>query len=67
MSAQQYENLALARVFRSGGMRPPEYRNLTALLGALRQDPNAITYMWEDQAASLGTLKIVGLLWQGQP
>ena len=59
MSTPAYERQILSRVFRMGGMRPPEYDEVNELLKALESDPAAVTYLPREFAAR-PDLKIVG-------
>ena len=64
MSKQAYERLILARIFRMGGNRPAIYSSLTKLIGALKSNPSAVTYMYSDEASAHPDLKIISVLWK---
>ena len=64
MSTPAYERQILSRVFRMGGNRPPVYAEIKNLLGALKDDPDTITYMYRDEASAHPELKIVNTLWE---
>lgn len=66
MSAQNYERRLVTRVFRMGGQRPKKYDNLSDLLGNLRENPNTVSFMWQDNAQRQSNIKIVAELWSGK-
>ena len=66
LSTPAYERQILSRVFRMGGTRPPVYAEIKNLLGALKDDPDTITYMYRDEATAHPELKIVNTLWEQQ-
>lgn len=59
MSTQAYERQILARVFRTGGARPPVYTEMRDLLKALEADRHAVTYLPRDTALATSGVKIV--------
>lgn len=59
MSTPAYERQILARVFRTGGTRPPVFTEMRDLLKALESDRNAVTYMPRDAATATSGVKIV--------
>lgn len=63
MSGPAYERAMMIRVVRTASSRPPEYTAEKDLLQALAATPNAVTYMWADQAEAAG-LKTVAELWR---
>jgi hypothetical protein len=64
MSGPAFERALMTRLVRTtSGVRPPEYSSEHDLLRALAATPNAVTYMWSDQAEAAG-LKVVAELWQ---
>lgn len=65
MSARHYERLLLARVFRSGGQRPPRYSDHESLVGTLKARPGAITYMWAATVETTPGIKVLQELWRG--
>ena len=65
MSARNYERQLLSRVFRLGGQRPPAYEDLDELIAALKSNPAAVTFMWEDEARTIPGIKVSTQLWQG--
>lgn len=65
MSGRNYERQLLSRVFRLGGQRPPIYEDLGALIAALKANPAAVTFMWEDEAGTIPGIKVGMQLWQG--
>ncbi|MFH0344450.1 MAG: hypothetical protein ACHBNF_20540 [Chromatiales bacterium] len=65
MSAPAYEQQVLSIVFRLGGKRPDRYTDLNALLDALRKNPEAVTYLWDDQVRKDQGTKLVSKLWTG--
>lgn len=67
MSANTYENQTLSVVFRLGGKRPESFNDLPSLVNTLQQQPEAITFLWEDQVSAADGLKIVSVLWHGSP
>lgn len=66
MSAQNYERRLVVRAFRLGGRRPEKYDNQVILLRNLRENPNAVTFMWQDDAQRQANIKIVTELWAGK-
>ena len=62
MSAQAYERQISARLYRAGGNRIPELRELRSLLDSLAAEPLAVTYMQADAAARQPAVKIVAEL-----
>ncbi len=65
MSAHNYERQLLSRVFRLGGQRPPVHEDLNQLIAALKSNPAAVTFMWEDEAKAIPGIKVTTQLWQG--
>jgi hypothetical protein len=65
MSTHNYDRQLLSRVFRLGGQRPPAYENLNELITALKSNPAAVTFMWEDEAKTIPDIKVSTRLWQG--
>ena len=65
MSAPAYEQQVLSIVFRLGGKRPDRYTDPNALLDALRKNPEAVTYLWDDQVREDQGTKLVSKLWTG--
>ncbi|MGH8603331.1 MAG: hypothetical protein ACREXR_11335 [Gammaproteobacteria bacterium] len=65
MSAPAYEQQVLSIVFRLGGKRPDRYLDPNALLDALRKNPEAVTYLWDDQVREDQDIKLVSKLWTG--
>lgn len=65
LSSRAYEYQILARVFRFGGQRPESFDNQSRLVEALRANPNAVSFMWADEAAHQSGLKNIGELWTG--
>jgi hypothetical protein len=63
MSEPMYERALLLGVLRTKGARPPIYESQDALLEALRNTHNTVTYMWSDTARSLSDIKVVSELW----
>lgn len=64
MSGPAFERALMTRLVRTAsGFRPPEYAAEKDLLQALAATPDAVTYMWADQAKAAG-LKVVAELWQ---
>jgi len=66
MSRNRYERQLVATVFRQGGKRPSEFRDLDDLVAELQASPNSVTYMWSSQFATTKGLKQLGILWQGE-
>lgn len=64
MSTQAYERQVMTKVFRAGGNRPPVYTSLVKLIGALKADPNAVSYMFSDEAGVHPEIKIISTLWK---
>lgn len=65
MSSPAYQTQLVSTVFRLGGKRPSVYADQRALVEALRHDPHAVTYLWQDQVEKSGGLKVVSVLWSG--
>ncbi len=65
MSAHNYERQLLSRVFRLGDQRPLVYEDLNELIAALKSNPAAVTFMWEDEAKTIPGIKVSTQLWQG--
>ena len=66
MSADAYRRQTLSRTYRTGASPPPAYTDMPGLIGALRANPNAVTYMLYATAIATPELKIIGNLWHGQ-
>lgn len=66
MSTPHYEHHILSRVFRMGGNRPKVHTGLHKLVGALKADPNTVTYMYSDEAGAHPDLKVLSILWKDQ-
>lgn len=66
MSARNYERQLLSRVFRLGGQRPPVHEDPNQLIAALKNNPAAVTFMWEDEAKAIPGIRVSTQLWQGQ-
>ena len=67
LSSDHYRRQLVARVFQSGGARPPVVRELAEVVSMLKEDPRRISYMWQSDAAELVELKTIAVLWQGNP
>ncbi|MDX1571908.1 MAG: hypothetical protein R3200_15610 [Xanthomonadales bacterium] len=67
LSADHYRRQLVARVFQSGGARPPVVRELGEVVSMLEEDPRRISYMWQSDAAELAGLKTIAVLWHGNP
>jgi hypothetical protein len=65
MSASAYETQTISIVFRLGGKRPESFSDLKNLVNALQQNPEAVTFLWEDQVRANQGIKSVSVLWQG--
>ena len=65
MSSSAYETQLVSTVFRMGGKRPGNFSDAKTLAGALRKNPNSVTYLWQDQAQKLAGVKAVSVLWTG--
>lgn len=66
MSERAYERQLLSNVFREGGQRPPDYKDLKTLVAALQKRPAALSYMWVETAQATPGLKVLGELWTGR-
>ena len=62
MSAQAYERQISARLYRAGGNRIPEIREVQLLLESLAADPLAVTYMQAETAARRPGVKVLSEL-----
>lgn len=63
MSEPMYERALMIGVLHAKGARPPAYESQDELLDALRNNRNAVTYLWSDTAHALTGIKILGELW----
>lgn len=59
MSAQSYEHHLLARIYQTGGQRPPGYDKLPELERALQNDPGSVTFMWRAEAQAMPGITII--------
>lgn len=64
VSWKHYQQRLVEQAFRAGWPMPQIVYDQTALAKALREQPGALTYMWETTAKALG-VKIVQVLWSG--
>ena len=64
MSASTYERRILSRAFRLGDNRPSSFSGVHQLISALKADPNAVTYMYSDEAGAHPDIKILAVLWK---
>lgn len=62
MSTPAYERQILSRVYRQGGRSPPVFTEMNELVEALKQDPDAVTYMFRKSAMAMPSIKIIGEL-----
>ena len=67
LSSDHYRRQLVARVFQSGGTRPPVVRDPAEVVNMLKEDPRRISYMWQRDAAALAELKTIAVLWHGNP
>ena len=65
MSAPLYESQLQANVARQGG-GPQIYNNRQELLSALRNQRNAVTFMWRDQIRADSGMVVISVIWQGR-
>ncbi|HLA74981.1 MAG TPA: hypothetical protein VJM76_03625 [Gammaproteobacteria bacterium] len=65
MSVRAYERQLLSNVFREGGERPADYKEVNQLLNALQEKYGTLTYMWANVAQATPGVKIIGELWEG--
>ena len=65
MSSPAYETQLISTVFRLGGKRPNKYGDGKELIDALRKNPHAVTYLWQDQVDTAQGIKAVSVVWTG--
>lgn len=66
MSTSAYERQILMNTYRTGATPPPVYTDVRQLTGALRADPQAVTYMFRETALATSGVKIIAQLWPGK-
>jgi len=64
MSEKSYERRLLSMLLKYGTPRPQEFRDIGALVAALRRSDCGIAYLWLDDATSQAGLRSIRLLWQ---
>jgi hypothetical protein len=64
VSWKHYQQRLVEQAFRAGWPMPQIVTDQTTLAQVLQEQPGAVTYMWEENAKSLG-VKIVQVLWSG--
>ena len=64
MSEKSYTYRLISNALKYGRPRPPEFRDLEALLNALTTNPHSIAYVWKSDADSIPDLRILRVLWQ---
>jgi len=64
MSEKSYTYRLLSNALRYGRPRPPEVRDLEALLNALSTNPYSIACVWQSDADRFPELEILRVLWQ---
>jgi hypothetical protein len=64
MSAKSYNRRLLTLTLQSGRRRPAVYHSISALMEALREDPNLITFMWQEDFEKAANLKILRVIWK---
>jgi hypothetical protein len=65
MSQSAYERQILIGVNRQGWLRPLELRSLPAVLNALYDDPNAVSFMWLRDVQRNPRIRIIRVIWSG--
>ena len=63
MSEAAYERQLLSLTLRFGRLQPEVRHSAKELIAILRQDNNAITYMWRSDISVEDGLRVVKLLW----
>jgi hypothetical protein len=65
MSSRSYERHLLTKVVRGGSQRMQISTDADSLNDALRNNKNAISFMWENDAKTNPDITIVQKIWQG--
>lgn len=63
MSSDAYERQIVGRRYRAGGNDVQEYTNLSDLVAALASNPWAVTYMTEESAIGMRSIRVLTKLW----
>ena len=64
MSADAYERQMIGRVFRNGGNRIREFTDARQLVATLLANPDTVTYVKPDVAATTPGIRVVSQLWR---
>jgi hypothetical protein len=65
MSARNYERQILSHVYQTGNQRLEMYENQDDIVQQLKNNPTAISYMWESEAKTKSGLRILQTIWEG--
>lgn len=65
MTARSYERRLVFGKFREARSIPSPVRDREQLIQALKARPEAVTYMWADEARRIPGLQIIQVLWEG--
>ncbi len=65
MTARSYERRLISGKFRKARSIPSLFRDQDRLIQALKARPEAVTYMWADQAHSIPGIQVIQVLWEG--
>ena len=63
MSQSSYDRYILNGVNRQAALHPPEFSSLPALLTALAEDPNSVSFMWQRDVGHNGNVRVIRVLW----
>lgn len=63
MSQSAYDRQTLIGVNRQGWLRPAEATTTGRMLDALYADPNAVSFMWLNDAARNPRIRVIRMLW----
>jgi len=66
MSEHRYKRQLVSQTFRTGQMRPPDFKVQDDLVQALKSIPGSVSVMWERDAKKDPALHIVQTLWKGR-
>ena len=63
MSQSNYDRQILIGVNREGWLPPTEYDRLSDLVGALKADPNSVSFMWQRDVGHNADIRVIRVLW----
>lgn len=67
MSERRYQRLLVSKTFRTGQIRPPNFKSHDNLVQALKTVPDSVSVMWERDAKNHTDLHVIQVLWTGRP